>query len=141
MSHTIFGRIRVLIPIMALMVMLAACSGDKTDPVHTLEPVTDQVVTYETHIAPIMETRCLGCHSITRQGADRNGAPVGVNFDTYADMVQWSDRALARILAGTMPPGGGVTEEEQSSFQTWVDNGRPEREAVLLVTAAVALIQ
>ncbi len=100
--------------------------GDKQDPVQT--PSTGDVVTmpvtYTSYIAPLLETHYLRCHAISSQGAERNGAPINVNFDTYEDTLIWSDLMNQRIQSGTMPPGGnGIPDDDRQIFQEWIDDG------------------
>jgi uncharacterized membrane protein len=97
------------------------------------DPFTDggqqqlpDTVSYTDHIQPLLEGHCTGCHASYRQGADRNGAPVGIDLDTYSDAVASAERANARIQAGTMPPSGGLSDYERGLFQRWVDQGTQE---------------
>lgn len=54
----------------------------------------------------VLVLRCNGCHSVNVTGAARGGAPVGVDFDTTADVRRWNDRIRVRTLEQkTMPPG------------------------------------
>ena len=111
----------------AALVALLLCCGTKNDPVggSTADNLPD-TVTYAEHIRPLLETTCTGCHASAREGADRNGAPTGVDFDTYANIALWAERANARIQAGSMPPSGGLDSDDRALFQKWVDQGLPE---------------
>jgi uncharacterized membrane protein len=105
---------------------LAACE-EKLDPfVEGGQQQLPDTVSYNDHIRPLLEGHCTGCHASHRQGADRNGAPVGIDLDTYSDAVAWAERSNARIQAGSMPPSGGVSDYERALFQRWVDQGTPE---------------
>lgn len=117
----------------ALIIMVAwlgAC-GDKIDPLTAPSnggnggPMT---ATYEQDIKPILEQYCVTCHSSALSGAQRNGAPTSVNFDTYELAVANSERANFRISARTMPPGGELPSELRATFQEWVNNGTPRGE-------------
>ncbi|MFM2246950.1 MAG: hypothetical protein RL071_3024, partial [Pseudomonadota bacterium] len=57
----------------------------------------------------LMDKHCNGCHSSLVDREARKGAPVGVDFNTYAGVLEFSDRIGARSLGDTptMPPGGG----------------------------------
>lgn len=111
-----------------LLVAGLICLGcdDKADPVGEPDDGLPDMVTYTTHIKPLMDTHCIQCHATFHQGADRNGAPVGVNFDTYADARSSADRGDARIQAGTMPPAAGLSAYDRSLFRRWVQQGAPE---------------
>ena len=72
---------------------------------------------------------CTMCHSSTLMGADRNGALVTVNFDTYAAAMTSAAKAVDRVSAGAMPPpssGLTVTDAEADELERWVLCGTPE---------------
>lgn len=80
----------------------------------------------------IFSTICMNCHDSSKSGAARNGAPVDVNFDTYAAATGWrstnqqiSIRANTRVQAGTMPPSGALSPALQELMQKWIDSGWP----------------
>ena len=56
--------------------------------------------------APFVYTWCTPCHSPTLTGADRQGAPEGVDFATLADVQGQAAAFEARVFAesGMMPP-------------------------------------
>jgi len=102
--------------------------GDKVDPLQRVDSGTDETngpVTYAVDIQPLLETHCLSCHSSQRQGSERSGAPINVDFDSYAGIVQWIDEASLRIQSGTMPLTGGIRQEDRALFQRWIDDGFP----------------
>jgi uncharacterized membrane protein len=70
-----------------------------------------------------MEKHCTGCHSSLLRDDQRDGAPVGVDLDTWDDVVRWGPRIEARALSAEpdMPPGGGPSEEERRLLQEWLD--------------------
>ena len=78
-----------------------------------------------------MLTWCTGCHSQGRDGDARYGAPESVNLDSLADAVAWQDRILARVSAGTMPPGGGPSEQERERLALWFSCGAPGTAATI----------
>lgn len=72
-----------------------------------------------------MDTHCAGCHSSLLPDGMREGAPLGVDLDTYAGVVAWVDRVEARAIgdAPTMPPGGGPAEDERRLLAEWLQCG------------------
>lgn len=66
----------------ALLIGLAACTGDPEgkDTASTCPPVDPP--TYANFGQAFMQTYCLECHSQTNLGEDRQGAPVTIDFDT-----------------------------------------------------------
>lgn len=111
--------------LLALLGLLAGGCGEKQDPFGPDAGVEGDV-TYTGQVAPILDANCIRCHASDKQGAGRNGAPVGFDYDTYDDAVATAARAKAQIQSGSMPVGGNLTDEEKALFQAWVDQGTPE---------------
>ncbi len=90
-------------------------------------------LSYETFGQGFLEKNCTGCHSSLLPEAQRNDAPLGVDFDSYAGVVQWADRIADRAVdaSSTMPPGGGPTEEDRAMLSEWLScQVQPDAEAV-----------
>lgn len=68
-------------------------------------------------------TYCDACHAETTR--DRHEAPVDVTFDTEADAARWAERMAERVLAGEMPPGGGLSESERAVIEAWAGCAEP----------------
>ncbi|MFZ5697451.1 MAG: putative Ig domain-containing protein [Pseudomonadota bacterium] len=91
---------------------------------------------------------CTGCHSTARTdydntatvstADDRNYAPVGVDFNTYAAATGSDNesRAVTRVTAGTMPPAGALSAGEMSLMSAWQSGGYLQRAAPAVSTAA-----
>ncbi|WP_411280630.1 hypothetical protein [Gemmatimonas sp.] len=64
------------------LLLIAACTGDPVgeDTGSTCPP--SDPPTYASFGQPFMQTYCLACHSQSKLGDDRNGAPVTIDFDT-----------------------------------------------------------
>lgn len=68
-----------------------------------------------------MDKHCNGCHSSQLRPEIRNGAPPGVDFDTFEDTVFWRERIWVRAVEQvSMPPGGGPGPEELARFEEWM---------------------
>ena len=81
-------------------------------------------VTYDTFGRGFLSTYCDGCHGSAVE--DRQNAPVDVVFDTREGAQDWADRILARTVppdgsAPTMPPVGGVTDEDRERVVVWLN--------------------
>ena len=111
-----------------LCALWAAGCGDKQDPFLVDDGGQDGVgpVTYTGRIKALLDASCIRCHATSRQGADRTGAPVGVDFDTYVEAKNSGPGANQRIQAGTMPPSGPLPSGEKAQFQAWIDQNMPE---------------
>lgn len=122
----LFSNRLVMSGLLATLLVVGGCS-DKDDPV---SPVEEEVggslpdtVTYLTNMKSLFDSRCTSCHATTRSGSARNGAPAGVNFDTYTLARTNAVRGNTRVQAGTMPPTGSLPQSERARFQKWLDQG------------------
>lgn len=115
-----------------LSVVLALCAascGEKLDPVRSVDLHLDDVgrpVSYLTYVRPIVEATCLNCHSKTKSGDARNGAPVLINFDTYEQMKKFAVDANELMQAGVMPPPSSryqLTERDLAIIELWIADG------------------
>lgn len=68
---------------------------------------------------------CQGCHAST--ATERQGAPEAVVFDTVDDA--WRQKeAILRSAAGdapSMPPRGGVSDDDRTRLKWWLECGTP----------------
>ncbi|MCH7472482.1 hypothetical protein IIA79_05970, partial [bacterium] len=81
-------------------------------------------VTYTDDMRPaVFVPVCMQCHDSNKFGGERQGAPPGVNFDTFAAAAASANRGNIRSQAGTMPPGGPLTDDQKALFQQWMDDG------------------
>lgn len=112
---------------------LVACGGDpqKSDTGGAADalpqPVSDDprcddapVLTWDSWGQGFMVESCQACHAST--SVDRRGAPESVQFDTREATLAAADRVLARATgdAPTMPPMGGVLDEDRERLLIWL---------------------
>lgn len=71
--------------------------------------------------AELVRVRCLTCHSIELEGAERAGAPEGIDFDTDDD-VQWYARRIRTTVfeKETMPPSRPLAACEQAALEAYL---------------------
>lgn len=72
---------------------------------------------------------CVNCHSSDNEGLDRNGAPPGLNFDSYEVAANAAPRIFKQVSMGSMPPvtsGLSLTASEKEELLLWADCGAPE---------------
>ncbi len=88
-------------------------------------PCEADSITYENHIAPILESRCTSCHSASFSQA-------GVALDSYeSTLEEVSDYAenslLYQVVAtGDMPRNGPpLSDCEVQQIKSWIDAGAP----------------
>jgi peroxiredoxin len=87
-------------------------------------------ITYNKHISPIFNDRCMRCH--------RNGEIAPFNLTNYDDVLGWEDTILEVIDEGRMPPwfanpkhgefanDARLSEEQKDLICSWIENGMPE---------------
>ncbi len=107
------------------LLLLAACEpidggpGTVTDAECADAPAT----TWDNFGAGFVTQNCQGCHAST--AVNRLGAPDDVVFDTEEDTLRWADRILdlAASEAPTMPPRGGVSDDDRYRVRVWLGCG------------------
>ena len=99
--------------------LLLSCGDqvhDSADPCPRSPPLT-----YSNFGEGILNKHCIGCHSSLLPEDRREGAPLGVDLDSYASVLVWADRIHARVIdSEDMPPGGGLVGEELEMIQEWL---------------------
>jgi hypothetical protein len=119
-----------LVLLVALFAMGCASGGDTAD----IDCDRDPPLTYDSWGEGFVSKHCTGCHGSLVTGDQRNGATVGVDLDTYGNVMVFAERFEARVLDPDwpeMPPGGGPTEEELQMLREWLTCGvYPDRESL-----------
>ena len=106
--------------------VLACASTEEIEDTATLALCQhDPPLSYANFGKGYIDFHCIGCHSVDLPESHRVGAPMGVDFNTYNDVLNWAERIEARgtrIYAEpiTMPPGGGPTSSELDMFESWL---------------------
>jgi uncharacterized membrane protein len=120
---------KVLFP--ALILMFAACSSNNAEP-EELPPVIDcSTVQSVPKFAAVeaFQSVCTNCHSTTKTGGARNGAPAEINFDDYASASSHAEQAAIEVNVGAMPPessGLSLTAAQTSTLFDWTMCGSPQ---------------
>jgi hypothetical protein len=104
---------------LALVLSLIGCGNDPQGDFCSDAP------TFTNHIRPtIVEEKCIQCHSETKLGAARNGAPDDLNFDSYESTEPHLAAFADAIASGREPPMGLdppliTTGDERSLVAKW----------------------
>lgn len=95
--------------VLAGLGLLWGCTGfGDVDPRETI------LIDYESHVRPLIEQRCVGCHG---------DPPIGgsVTITDEASAIEHADRIHARaVIMGDMPPGSPLTTTEKRILDTWI---------------------
>jgi hypothetical protein len=117
---------------------LSGCAlGDA--PLEEVDPeAIPAQVTWDDHVAPLMDRYCAGCHSEELV----SGAPEGLDYRRYAfARCTFEEIEEVTLQEGSMPPGGArrLTGEDKAVLRRWASQGfargldaqgRPRQEAV-----------
>ena len=115
-------RARVLV-VAALLLPLGTVTFSGCDELPEVDCAAAPIPTFQ---QVTIWPKCTNCHSSTRTGADRNAAPVGVDFDTYASASAHAEKAAEEVNEGEMPKTGTATAEEKDSLFRWALCGKPQ---------------
>jgi uncharacterized membrane protein len=108
-----------------------------TDEHHLGEPTgatcpTDSTLSYQTFGQTFMASYCTRCHSSAVMGADRQDAPIGVNYDTvdgvraHAELIDLHAAAGPNAVNTAMPPSDPrPSEAQRRQLGEWLACGAP----------------
>ncbi len=84
-------------------------------------------LTYENFAQDFFSSYCARCHSSELSGADRNGAPVGRDWDQLEVIRQFPDSIRNRTFEqANMPTSAPFpSDEERQQLADWIDCGAP----------------
>ncbi len=87
----------------------------------------DSLVTYRNFGSAFLSAYCNGCHSSQVPMGMRQGAPMGVDFDSLDGVRDFADRIYARAGDGytTMPPAGSPQPDDRVLLGEWLSCGAP----------------
>ena len=83
------------------------------------------IVSYANFGEGFLLENCQGCHAST--SANRHDAPEDVSFDSVEEAWTWSTVILA-VATGdeqSMPPNGGITDDDQTRLEWWFGCAAP----------------
>ncbi|MCX6311263.1 MAG: hypothetical protein NT084_06445 [Bacteroidetes bacterium] len=112
--------------------VFTSCYKDKLDEIYPgigLFTPCDSTAhpSYSTHIAPIVQNFCIGCHS----SSNPNG---GANLSTYSGVFPWTANGTSSVLVGAswhkpgfhpMPPGYQLDSCQLRQIYNWCLDGSP----------------
>ena len=120
---------RTLAPL-GLLFVIACTEGGGKDTGDELPDVlgqcdSDQGITWA-DVQPIFQANCTECHSSELSVADRQDAPVGVDYDTAETARLNGDLTWQMIRYGMMPLYGDIPSEDAMLIWEWLNCGGPE---------------
>ena len=79
-----------------------------------------------TQIYPIIQERCVTCHSATPTDDVWTAPPNGIVYDTPQDIVKLTDKIMQRVvITKDMPQNNktGITPSEREKIRCWIEGG------------------
>lgn len=104
---------------------VAACGGEPPDP-------CEDAPRYEPTIKALVDTHCINCHASDVSGTNRQGAPIGLDFDDFATLQPNIEQFADSFTSGLMPPRDQPTNPpltsagEREQVQLWRQCGFPQ---------------
>lgn len=114
------------------IVALFACGGSDEEEEEELPPVVNcsavqPIPTFAQ--VEVFQSVCTNCHSSTKTGTSRNGAPADINFDQYASASAHAEQAAIEVNVGAMPPAVAkitLTGLQKTTLFNWAMCGAPQ---------------
>jgi len=112
-------KMKKIIRTSILMILISSCSEGYI-PIEETTQIPSGPITYETHISPIISSRCISCHS-------GNNPQAGLLLENYNQVRNASEigTLIQRIndAANPMPTSGLMSVSTRVLFDEWVNNG------------------
>lgn len=114
--------------LLALILLSCTGKGEDSGDDPLVCPPEGTEATWSNHAAPFLDTWCTGCHHSELPADLRQGAPVGMDFDTWEGANAWSRSIYERVVVKrTMPPAGGPSDEGRELLGEWLSCELPGR--------------
>jgi len=105
-----------------------ACSTLVDDSSLPLE--CNDLITWDSWAHGFFLNNCTSCHSSTLPEEARQKATAGVNFDTYAGVVEYAVDIEYRVWSAEpkylMPPNIKLSYEDRDTLRLWIECGLKE---------------
>ncbi|MDP2308163.1 MAG: hypothetical protein Q8P18_19240 [Pseudomonadota bacterium] len=103
-----------------MILFLLACGTEPADTAASDSGTCETAVTWQNFAQGYFASYCQSCHASTTP--DRHGAPEGVDFATEAETREQAAAVRRTVLTNsTMPPGGGLLEDDVALLTEWLD--------------------
>ena len=111
------------IPMLALL-FVAGCASDTQEDLIPIEPEPPALISYATHIRPVINNACVSCHS----DPPINGAPNALTTYTQVRFAVENENLIQRMNneSAPMPPSGLLPKATRDLVQQWIDDGFQE---------------
>jgi mono/diheme cytochrome c family protein len=120
-------KMRISKFIIILILVTASCSKEGeyiSDRQVFADPgVTEQNVTYQNYVKPLLTKNCATCH-----GVGGSAEPWWLNTNSYDNAVNNANQIATTIISGTMPPPPKFPfcQADRDLMAAWISKGMPE---------------
>jgi uncharacterized membrane protein len=114
--------------IASLVLVSSACGSSSDELPPTVDCSTVQPVPTFSQV-DAFQSVCTNCHSSTKSGSARKGAPGSINFDQYDSASAHARQAAIEVNVGSMPPVSAdlsVTSAQKTALFDWALCGTPQ---------------
>lgn len=102
-----------------ILLLLLSCTKDEAVDTGAC---AQSAVSWDSFGQGFLITHCQGCHAST--SPQRYGAPEGIAFDTREQAAELEASIARTVLEQeTMPPAGGLNDEERALLEQWLACG------------------
>ena len=108
---------------------LVACSSEDEDAEEELPEVDCSAEVPSFGEVSAFSEVCTNCHSTTKSGDARNGAPDDIDWDDYDSAKANAEEGAHEVFEGEMPPEGSsemLTAAQKEELYLWALCGTPE---------------
>ena len=107
----------------ALLTVVPACDDSGGEAPETVHCDRQPPLDWDNFGEGFFALHCTECHSSTNSNVQRSGAPIGLDFDTYGEVVREVSRieAVATGPDAAMPPSKEPTEAELTMLREWLE--------------------
>lgn len=104
---------------------LFSCSYDPEQKALELVPINQKIImpeqiTYKVVYQSVFKTACLNCHSSSA------GNKGGINLENFESIAKNAALIRKEVAGKTMPPRGGLSEDQIKLVIDWIDAGAHE---------------
>lgn len=92
-----------------ISLLIAGCSKSSTTPDYTPN-CSGTAKSFKTDVYPVFQNACQSCHG---------------NFSGYAQIAADKSAIRSKIVSGSMPQGGSLSDTQKNNVVCWIDNGAP----------------
>lgn len=115
-----YASLGFLVVSLAAALVAVGCGSDGGDNTVDLGTCPTNSDAQQMAGSNLVTSKCVTCHSSQLSGAARGGAPAGADYDVAATVKAEATEMYGKILDGSMPPGGTLTETEKESIRVYL---------------------